>query len=733
MAPVPALPSHQLLMVLVQMAAILVVSHLLGELSKRLEQPAVIGELLSGIALGPSLLGWVWPRGFQMLFPQEPSQMHLLELLAWLGMVLLLLFTGLETDVRRLRHLGRAALLASVLGIVIPFAAGWAFADALPDRLLAGSPLALSQRPLFDAFFATAMAISAIPVIAKILFDLEIIQRDLGLVILSAGVVDDTVGWIVLSVIAGLVGTGFSAPALARTLALTAGFLVVTIALVYPVARWLFRLVDDRFHSRHADLALIVVLAFLAAAATEAIGIHAVFGAFVAGCLMRQVPRIRAASLRRLEAVVFAIFAPLFFGLVGIKVDLRALGDPWALLAALAVATSGKVVGCTLGGLLGRLSFWESLSIGVGMNARGAMGLVVALIGLQLGILSPGVYSMLVVVAVVTSFMAPIGLRLTMRRVAISDEERARLAALEKPGLFDPRALRALLLTAGGPNALAAARLLAGLARGHDATVTALYLERGRPSLIDRLRGALRRDRAGTQLAEHLEAVRALLEPAGSRLESHRVLAPGGADLGALVRREAARGADLVLAGAGPNAGQPFRGELLSALLADLPSHFVLVRAGEPPPDGAPGRVLARFDDSYASRAAVELALHYAEGAGCELTVLYALDPNAVLVDEDGGDGALDEAARRMIATTMMATATPLLARTTARVKVLVREADALRLPLLAEAASERYAMIVVGAERRAVQNRISAGYELSRLAEVTRAAVVVVVPRIGE
>ena len=191
-------------LLLIQLALLLVVARLGAELCKRCGLPAVVGELAAGIALGPSLLGHFAPEVAAVLFPAEAAQFHLLEVVGTLGMVLLLLLTGLETDLRLLRNLGRAALIASIMGMVLPFATGFGLGLLTPDHYLADP----SRRVLFSFFLATAMAISAMPVIAKILLDLDLTRRNIGLVIVSAGVVDDTAGGLLLSVIAGVATSG---------------------------------------------------------------------------------------------------------------------------------------------------------------------------------------------------------------------------------------------------------------------------------------------------------------------------------------------------------------------------------------------------------------------------------------------------------------------------------------------------------------------------------------------
>ena len=406
---------HAIFLLFMQMALLLAVARAGAELAKRLSLPAVVGELAAGIALGPSLFGVIWPEGFANVFPRISSQFQLLDVVGNLGMVLLLLLTGLETDLRLLRNLGRAAMIASLTGMALPFVLGFGLGWLLPADLLAQP----DQRMLFALFVATAMSISAMPVIAKILMDLDLTRRNIGLVILSAGVVDDTAGWIILSLIAGAATHGGLSTGqlgiMAKTVGLTLAFIAVMAFLIFPIVKWLMRIAVERFLARDTDLVMIIILTFICAAATEWIGIHAVFGAFICGTMLRQVPRIRPETIHRLESFVFAVLAPIFFGIVGLKVDLWQLHDPSWPLIVLAVACVGKLVGAGAGALWGGLRFWEAASIAVAMNARGAMELVVATIGLSLGILNEAMFSIIVMVAIVTSFLAPLGLRLTMR------------------------------------------------------------------------------------------------------------------------------------------------------------------------------------------------------------------------------------------------------------------------------------------------------------------------------
>ncbi len=208
--------------------------------------------------------------------------------------------------------------------------------------------------------------------------------------------------------------------------------------MLFPILRIAIRATSERFRSNDSDLVLIIAVTFLCAAATERIGVHAVFGAFVAGVVLHQVPRLRKETIVRLESFTFGVLAPIFFGIVGLRVNLWELGGGRMLALVIVVACLGKLVGCALGAYWGGLRFWEAASIAVAMNARGAMGIVVATIGLSLGILTPQMFSIIVMMAIVTSFLAPVGLRLTMPRVRMTEDEARRIVASESTGAFDP-------------------------------------------------------------------------------------------------------------------------------------------------------------------------------------------------------------------------------------------------------------------------------------------------------
>lgn len=719
----PALASHALGLLFLQLAAILFVSRLLAEVMRRIGQPSVIGELLAGLVLGPSLFGWLLPSGFGLLFPADPAQGKLLEVVAWLGMVLLLLLTGLETDVRLLRNLGRSAASASLFGLVIPAGAGFVLGQLVPADLLTNP----NERLIFSAFLATAMSISAMPVIAKILHDLDLTKRNLGVVILSAGVVDDTIGWIVLSLIAGIASAHANfMQKFVTTLGLTAAFIVAAFYLLFPLVKWLFRVVERYAQTANVELVLIVGICLVLSAITEYIGIHAVFGAFVAGCILRQVPNLDPAIVHRLESTAVSLFAPIFFGLVGLKVDLTKVSSIKLVLVVLGVASLGKIVGSTLGGVLGKMRWRESLAIGFAMNARGGMGLIVALIGLQLGILTQASYASLVVMAIVTSFMAPILLRVALKGVPLSPDEQARIQSESNRGLFDRQRLKVLLPTAGGPHALAAGRIGTALLKGEGSGLTLLYIEPPKGSLwrqLKRLLGFV--DQTGENLQQHLASITALAESEKDKIEVRRSVDPDPTET--IIK--AAAGYQLLLIGAGEK--NALRSSVTSDVIERAPCHVGIVRGRVP--DRRHRRILVVTNGSFFSRAAVELALLYAGEIGATLTVLYTIEADYRTADEAEEDTEFDENFRRMLATTALSWSSPLLMKNPDKVHVIVRSSLTPSAPVIEEVETGLYELLIVGAEASAVQHRLGVGYDLDLIVERAPASVLVLVPRIGK
>jgi Kef-type K+ transport system membrane component KefB/nucleotide-binding universal stress UspA family protein len=720
---------HAILILLLQLAGLLLLARLLAEAMRRIGQPAVIGELLAGVLLGPTILGHFAPGLFTLAFPQETAQFHLLEVISWLGMILLLLLTGLETDIRAMRNLGRAAFMASVFGMVVPFGSGLALGWMLPDAYLTDP----ANRPIFAAFLATAMAISAMPVIAKILIDLDLIRRNVGMVILSAAVVDDTTGWLVLSIIAGIAAGGAFAPAqFAMTLLWLVLFLVAIRWLAYPALARAVQYVNGRVDLAGADITLILVFTFLTAAATEAIGIHAVFGAFVAGLLIRQLPRVRSSSLEALEVFVLSALSPIFFAFVGLKVDLWALTG-WQLpLVVIGVAIFGKLAGCYLGGRLGRLSHWESLAIGFGMNARGAMELIVALIGLSLGLLTQEMYSTIVMVAVVTSFMAPLLLRWAIPHIPLREDERRRLEDTSRQALISTGPLRILVPTAGGENALAAIRVAAPLARRDQGQLTALFVDtRGAANSGRSRRLGRRSSLVGTNLETHFARAREAVGGENGRFAVREIQALDVADA---VLGESRRDYDLLFVGAAPE--RPLDDPLLQRIARQSAIPVVIVKHR---PDMEPrpfARLLVPVDGSLFSRHAAELALAYAGAANAECRILHVVNQSrltagSIPVPDRRDAHALTRRRAQEVETQIHEQLAPLAESHGATISIRILASASPGEIIIGETQSGSYDLLILGAENKLLGQPLFFGQGTAEIVEQAGCTTAVIVPAV--
>lgn len=717
---------HAIRVLLLQLAGLLALARGLSEIMRRLRQPAVIGELLAGIVLGPTILGHYLPQLETAVFPPSTRQFHLLEVVSWLGMVLLLLLTGIETDVRLMRSLGRSAVRVSLGGMLVNFALGGTLGWLMPANLLT-SP---SSRPLFAAFLATALAITAMPVVAKILIDLGLIRRNIGIVILSAGVLDDTTGWLVLSVIAGIAAAGaFSLTSLWFTIGGLVLFVLGMRYVGYAMMKRLLRYVNEQVQLAGADVTLILVATFLSAAATEFIGVHAVFGAFVMGLLIRQVPRVRPASLHSIETFVLSALSPIFFAFVGLKVNLWSLSS-WQLpVVVIGVAILGKLIGCYSGARLGGLDHWEALAVGFGMNARGAMELVVALIGLSLGLLTAEMYSTIVLVAVATSFLAPVLLRLVIPKLQLTEAERKRIEDDSRMRLLPSGHLRVLVPTAGGPNAAAVFAIAAPLVRAQQGSLTALYVERTkRRRLLDRFFSP-QRLLAGRGLAQHLEHV---AERLGSDRRLLTVFRLTATDPAAKVVRESERDYDLLMIGAAPHNLSPT--SIVSRVLAGVQIPSVVVRAGPAPLPTCFERLLVPLDGSLFAHAAAEFAFAYAAATSAHLTLLHVLNESRVttatlLAPERRDTRAVQGAREKEIETRIRCDFESVAQRSGLSYDVRVVASGDPGGTVLEVAQTDSADLIVLGAESRLLTRPLFFGQDTSEILENAGCTVAVVAP----
>jgi Kef-type K+ transport system membrane component KefB len=400
-----------LLRLLLQIATVLVICRAVGWIGRRVGQTQVVCDMLAGILLGPSLFGAVWPSAQQALFPRyaagsPPPATHpsmvVLYVLSQLGLVLYMFLVGLDFKIDLIRGRVRTIGLVSIAGIVVPFVLGATAALVLVRQPGLFDPRVANWHAAF--FLGAAMSITAFPVLARILEEKHIASTPLGTLTLAAGSFDDVVAWCLLAVLLATLNATAAA-------VLAVGGAVVFAAAMLLIARPLFRRFENGLR-RDGTLAApafvsALVVAMMSAVATEWIGIHAVFGAFIAGIAM---PRGRvAASLRdRLDAVTTTVLLPLFFVYSGLNTEIRLLDSPrlWAVAGAIVVlAVAGKGLACAAAARLAGEGWREAAAIGTLMNARGLVELIMLNIGLQTGIIQPALFTILVLMAVLTTVM----------------------------------------------------------------------------------------------------------------------------------------------------------------------------------------------------------------------------------------------------------------------------------------------------------------------------------------
>jgi Kef-type K+ transport system membrane component KefB len=386
---------------LVQIVVIIAVAALFGRLFRRIGQPPVMGEMIAGIVLGPSVLGFFFPSAMAFLFPQ--TSLETLRLMSQIGVVLFMFIVGMELNVRHVKEKGSAAVMISHASIIVPFILG----AGLSLFLYRGLAPAGTSFSAFALFIGVAMSITAFPVLARILEDRGLTQTALGSIALTCAAVDDVTAWCILALVIAIVQASGITVSLV-TLVFTLLFAAAMIFVVRPQLRRLVKqATESHVHTRRL-IAGVLAFVLISALVTETIGIHALFGAFIAGVVMPPSTDFRTFLRDKLDAFSAAALLPLFFVFTGLRTQIALLNDwqSWALCGVIIlVAIAGKLGGSMFMSRWTGMSWSDSFSIGVLMNTRGLVELVVLNIGYDLGILSDRIFAMMVLMALVTTFM----------------------------------------------------------------------------------------------------------------------------------------------------------------------------------------------------------------------------------------------------------------------------------------------------------------------------------------
>ncbi len=406
-ASAPGTPGslHQML---ISLLVVIAAARVLGSAATALRQPRVVGEIIGGLLLGPSFLGLYFPETAALLLPA--SVFPFLSIIAQIGVLLFMFTIGLDLDLDALRRAGRTALAVSHASIIFPFLLGIILALSIFPSM---APLGVGF-PGFALFIAIAMSITAFPVLARILSDFKMERTPIGVLALSCAAIDDASAWCLLALVVGILNATVGGAAV--TTALTLAYILVMLFFIRPrLARLISRIDGSTDRISEGALALILMGLLLSASLTEAIGIHALFGAFFLGAIIPYESKVAVDLTARLQDLVRVFFLPAFFAFTGLRTEiglLQSKSDLILCLLVIALATIGKFGGAFVAAKLSGLKTRESAVIGVLMNTRGLVELIVLNVGLDLHVLSPRLFTILVIMAVTTTLATGPGLLL---------------------------------------------------------------------------------------------------------------------------------------------------------------------------------------------------------------------------------------------------------------------------------------------------------------------------------
>lgn len=459
--------NHSIGLLLLQIITIIIVARAFGWIFKKMGQPMVIGEILAGIVLGPSLLGLSLPEVSAFLFP--PQSLGNLQILSQIGLILFMFVIGMELNLKVLRNKAHEAVVISHASIIVPFAAGlglayFIYSSHAPEHVEFSS---------FALFIGISMSITAFPVLARIIQERGIHKTKLGAIVITCAAADDITAWCILAVVIAIVKAGSFVSSL-YTIALAIGYVIFMIKLVRPFLKRIGELSQTEKHLSKTLVALFFLVLLISSFITETIGIHALFGAFMAGTIMPDNMRFRNLFVEKIEDIALVLFLPLFFVISGLRTEIGLLNDPslWRITGLIIlVAVCGKFVGSALAAKFVGQNWKDSLTIGTLMNTRGLMELVVLNIGYDLGVLNAEIFAMMVIMALVTTFMTGPILNL-INRLFKKDEE----AVNEK--MYDLARYKLLLFFRNPKKGTALVRLANALSKKVDdnTSITAIHL-----------------------------------------------------------------------------------------------------------------------------------------------------------------------------------------------------------------------------------------------------------------
>lgn len=405
-------------LILLDFSLILAFALIFGSMMKRLHQPAVLGEILGGIILGPTVFGIIAPATQSELFPASGEPAQILRTVTSLGLLAFVFIAGLEVDFTCIRRRSKRTIITSMSGIVLPFILGFGIVMLMPGIWSIPS----GDLRIFAIFMGTALSISALPVIARILMDLDLLKTELGAMIITVATIDDLVGWSLFALILGSLNSGTG---IGRNIGLTLGFFGILAFIIYLSNKNAAR-APSPFMDGLLDILALLLLA--SSIVSEFIGAHGIFGAFLGGAILSQRHERRNQIMRNVYYPVMGILSPIYFTSIGLKANFAANFDLAIVLLVFVVACAGKIIGASLGARASGVSVRDSLAIGFGLNARGAMEIVLASVALDYGLIDDRIFVALVIMAFATTMIGGSMIQRLMMSKALDEERRVKIA-----------------------------------------------------------------------------------------------------------------------------------------------------------------------------------------------------------------------------------------------------------------------------------------------------------------
>jgi len=406
--------SHDdVVVLLASISIMLLASRMFAELGRKIRLPVVMGEMILGIILGPSIIGHFFPSFFNNFFPETGNVAISMNAITQISVVMLLFVAGMEMQLPVVLKQGRLALYTSLTSLAIPFTIGFWLAWINPELLQLQQT---NSKIIFAVFFGTAMAISALPVIARILMDMNIYRTKLGMLIMASAMFNDLVGWLIFSVVLAMMDNKGVGAGLGFTIFYVVAFGIIMLTIGRKLLSKSLPFIQTKLSWPGGVLAFSLGLCFLCAAFTQAMGVHAILGAFIMGIALGDSVHLNEKAREIIHQFVTNIFAPLFFVSIGLHVDFIAHFNLQLVLIVLVIASIGKIFGASLGAYMGGLDFKNSMAVGFGMNARGAMEILLGTIAYKAGIIQVDLFVALIIMALLTSITSAPLMKWIMRK-----------------------------------------------------------------------------------------------------------------------------------------------------------------------------------------------------------------------------------------------------------------------------------------------------------------------------